>query len=111
MTDDSTTDATDESTHSELELPGSTAEGSVSADGSGHATASDRSLVEYLEWAVFAILVLVLLIATLQFYTAASATINTFVTPRFRPPFKMAFNLAIVLAAGLGLSVLVRRMQ
>ncbi|NLV06637.1 hypothetical protein GOC83_10915 [Haloarcula rubripromontorii] len=64
----------------------------------------------YAQWAVFAILTLVALIATLQFYFSASSAIDTFVTDRYRPLFNAAFNLAVVLACGLGLSVLVRRL-
>ncbi|EMA11988.1 hypothetical protein BDK61_1892 [Haloarcula quadrata] len=64
----------------------------------------------YAQWAVFAILTLVALIATLQFYFSASSAIDTFVTDRYRPLFNAAFNLAVVLGCGLGLSVLVRRL-
>ena len=64
----------------------------------------------YAQWAVFAILTLVALIATLQFYFSASSAIDTFVTDRYRPLFNAAFNLAVILVCGLGLSVLVRRL-
>lgn len=106
MTDDTITD--DESTD-DLDLPGATA-GAGTAPGADDGSLSRRTIVEYLQWALFAILVLVLLISTLQFYNAATSTINTFVAPRFRPPFRMAFNLAMVLVSGLGLSLLVRRL-
>lgn len=68
------------------------------------------SIAVYAQWAVFAILVLVALIATLQFYFSASSAIDTFVTARYRPLFNAAFNLAVLLVSGLGLSVLVRRL-
>ncbi|EMA01925.1 hypothetical protein SAMN05443574_10460 [Haloarcula vallismortis] len=74
------------------------------ADGSG------QSIAVYAQWAVFAILTLVALIATLQFYFSASSAIDTFVTDRYRPLFNAAFNLVVVLGCGLGLSVLVRRL-
>jgi hypothetical protein len=61
-------------------------------------------------WAAFAILVLVALVATFQFYFAASAAITEFVTRRYRPLFRAGFNLVIVLACGLGISLLVRRL-
>jgi uncharacterized membrane protein len=67
-------------------------------------------IATYAQWAVFAILTLVALIATLQFYFSASSAIDTFVTDRYRPLFRAAFNLAVVLVCGLGLSVLVRRL-
>ncbi|MDS0221495.1 hypothetical protein NDI54_09050 [Haloarcula sp. S1AR25-5A] len=68
------------------------------------------AIAVYAQWAVFAILTLVALIATLQFYFSASSAIDTFVTDRYRPLFSAAFNLAVVLVCGLGLSVLVRRL-
>ncbi|MFY4813175.1 hypothetical protein [Haloarcula argentinensis] len=71
---------------------------------------SGPAIAIYAQWAVFAILTLVALIATLQFYFSASSAIDTFVTDRYRPLFNAAFNLAVVLACGLGLSVLVRRL-
>ncbi|MFU1781680.1 hypothetical protein ACM16X_09890 [Haloarcula japonica] len=71
---------------------------------------SGPTIAVYAQWAVFAILTLVALIATLQFYFSASSAIDTFVTDRYRPLFNAAFNLAVVLACGLGLSVLVRRL-
>ncbi|MFC6865098.1 hypothetical protein ACFQGE_16745 [Halomicroarcula sp. GCM10025817] len=72
--------------------------------------AEDRSIRTYAMWAAFAILVLVALVATFQFYFAASAAITEFVTRRYRPLFRAGFNLVIVLACGLGISLLVRRL-
>lgn len=72
--------------------------------------ADGEKLVTYLHWALFSILVLVMLMATLRFYGAASETIRTFVSDRYRSLFMALFNLAIILFSGLGLSVLVRRM-
>ncbi|MBV0903127.1 hypothetical protein [Haloarcula salina] len=69
-----------------------------------------RSIAVFAQWAAFAILVLVALIATLQFYFSASAAIDTFVTSRYRPLFNAAFNLVVLLGCGIGLSVLVRRL-
>lgn len=76
----------------------------------GNGDGEGRSLAVYAQWATFAILVLVALIATLQFYFSASAAIDTFVTPRYRPLFRAGFNLAVLLGCGIGLSVLVRRL-
>lgn len=66
-------------------------------------------VIEILQWAAFAILVLFALIATLRFYFAAGSAINNFVTHEYRPLFQAAFNLVILLASAFGLSVLVRR--
>lgn len=71
---------------------------------------SGPSIAIYAQWAMFAILTLVALIATLQFYFSASSAIDTFVTDRYRPLFNAAFNLVVLLVCGLGLSVLVRRL-
>jgi len=100
---------TDDNSTSDVDRPGAT-DGAGPPPESADQGLSGRSVVEYLQWALFGILVLVLLISTLQFYNAAGSTINTFVAPRFRPPFRMAFNLAMVLVSGLGLSLLVRRL-
>jgi len=89
----------------------------ASADDATHSTDSTtdstnsagQKVVRSLQWAAFAILLLVALIATLRFYFAASNAINEFVTRRYRPLFQAIFNLVILLASALGLSVLVRR--
>lgn len=79
-----------------------------SADDADEATG--RSIREYAMWAAFGILVLVALVATFQFYFAASAAISEFVTRRYRPLFRAGFNLVILLASALGISLLVRRL-
>lgn len=70
-----------------------------------------RSFETYLHWSLFAVLMIVVLLATFGFYFAASEAINRLVTQRYRPLFKAGFNLAVLLTAGLGLSTLVRRMR
>jgi len=69
----------------------------------------DGGIVTYIQWAAFVILALVALVATFRFYFAISNAINNFVTRQYRPIFQAVFNLVILLASGLGLSVLVRR--
>ncbi|MFC7027984.1 hypothetical protein ACFQJ5_10905 [Halomicroarcula sp. GCM10025324] len=86
-------------------------ESSVATEASDTDTGgSDRSIRTYAMWAAFAILVLVALVATFQFYFAASAAISEFVTRRYRPLFRAGFNLLVLLASGLGISLLVRRL-
>lgn len=63
----------------------------------------------YLDYAVLAGLLLLALIAALQFYLNATQTITTWVNPEFRAPFQAAFNLVLLLAAALGISVQLRR--
>lgn len=67
-------------------------------------------MVRYAQWAAFAFLVLVALLATVRLYFAASATVDTFITRRYRPLFMTGFNLVVLLSCGIGLTVLVRRL-
>jgi len=69
-----------------------------------------QRMVRYAQWAAFALLLLVALLATVRLYFAVSATVNTFITRRYRPLFMAGFNLAVVLASAVGLSTLVRRL-
>jgi hypothetical protein len=73
-------------------------------------TDTRQQMVRYSQWAAFAFLVLIALIATVRLYFAVSSSIDTFVTYRYRPLFMTGFNLAVLLGCGIGLSVLVRRM-
>jgi hypothetical protein len=73
-------------------------------------TDTSHRMVRYAQWAAFAFLLLVALLATLRLYFAMSATIDTFVTRRYRPLFMAGFNLAVLLGCGIGLSALVRRL-
>ena len=71
----------------------------------------DKTIVDHLQWALFVILLLVVLVATFRFYFATSWAIDQFVTGRYRSIFQAGFNLAILLVSGLGLSLLVRNMR
>ncbi|WP_135302928.1 hypothetical protein [Haloarcula amylovorans] len=73
-------------------------------------TDAGRSAVEYLEWGALTVLALVALMATFQLYFSVSAAVDTFVTRRYRPLFMAGFNLVVLLACGLGLSTIVRRL-
>lgn len=72
---------------------------------------TQQRMVRYGQWAAFAFLVLVALLATVRLYFAASATIDTFVTRRYRPLFMTGFNLAVLLSCGIGFSVLLSRLR
>jgi hypothetical protein len=63
-----------------------------------------------LDYALLGGLVLLGAFAALQFYLAADRTINVWVTREYRPPFKMVFNLVVLLVVGIGLSRQVRRL-
>lgn len=56
-----------------------------------------------LRYAVIAGLALLALIATLQFYFAASRTINTWIAREYQSLFQALFNLTIMLLAGAGI--------
>ncbi|WP_226013144.1 hypothetical protein [Halomicrobium salinisoli] len=71
----------------------------------------DADLVDYVQWSLLAILLLVALVATFRFYFSMSTAIDNFVSREFRPLFQAAFNLAILLACGAGLTALVRRIR
>jgi hypothetical protein len=64
-----------------------------------------------LDYALLGGLALLGLVAAIQFYLAADQTINVWVTREYRPPFKMVFNLVVLLVVGIGLSRQVRRLS
>jgi hypothetical protein len=63
-----------------------------------------------LDYALLGGMVLLGAFAALQFYLAADRTINVWVTREYRPPFKMLFNLVVLLVVGVGVSRQVRRL-
>ncbi|MGB9956047.1 hypothetical protein ACOZ4B_06620 [Haloferax prahovense] len=92
-----------------------TSEPTASADDAGddeeieNREFADR-MRRYLDYAVLAGLLLLALIAALQFYLNASQTITTWVNPEYRAPFQAAFNLVLLLGAALGVSIQLRRL-
>lgn len=62
------------------------------------------------DYALLGGLVLLGTVAAIQFYLAADRTINVWVTREFRPPFKMVFNLVVLLVVGVGVSRQIRRL-
>ena len=65
----------------------------------------------YVNYAVLAGLLLLAFVAVVQFYFAASSAIGTWVAPDYRAPFRAAFNLVVLLLAGLGISLQLRRLR
>ncbi|WP_458184999.1 hypothetical protein [Haladaptatus sp. NG-WS-4] len=57
------------------------------------------------------LLVLLAIVALFQFYTSALAVIRTFVADQYRPLFNAAFNLIVLLATGIGISYVVRKID
>ncbi|MXR41350.1 hypothetical protein GRX01_08360 [Halobaculum sp. WSA2] len=68
-----------------------------------------RDMVRYVNYLVLVALVVLALIAGIQFYGAVSRTINQWVTAEYRSLFHGAFNLAVLLVAAAGISWQVRR--
>jgi hypothetical protein len=66
---------------------------------------SDASRVRrFLDYALFAALTVVALVAVVGLYTAVSAAISTWVTSEFRPLFRAVFNLVVLLLAVAGIA-------
>jgi len=93
-------ESTDAETPGDAETPAGT------ADESGN---TGSRLVTVVEYATFGILCLLALVATFRFYFAASEAVRVWFSSDFVPVFQAAFNLVVLLAAALGISVLVRR--
>lgn len=106
----------------ELAAPGSPpdgvetpqAEAEESAGGPRSETRSDSTVVtdsmrRYLYRGTFAVLAVIALVATVQFYLNASRVISVWIAPDYRPLFQAVFNLTIVLGCVLALTVLVDR--
>lgn len=75
---------------------------------SGHPL-EGRSAGEVVELVALAGLVVLGAIAAIGFYNSAATAINRLVSPEFQPMFQAAFDLVVLLAAGIGVSVLLRR--
>lgn len=87
---------------------------SASSSGAGSAAASRTltaaKLGRYVNYAVLAGLLLLGLVAALQFYLAAGAAISRWVAPEYASLFRALFNLVVLLLAALGVSVQLRRL-
>ena len=68
-----------------------------------------RSAVEWLELAAVAGLIVVATVTGIGVYSNASAAINRLISPSWVPLFQAGFNLALLLLALAGLSLLARR--
>ena len=81
-------------------------------DGGSDGDDDRRSRIErYVNYAVLGGLLLLAFVAVVQFYVAASSAIGTWVTYEYRAPFRAVFNLVVLLVAGLGVSVQLRRLR
>jgi hypothetical protein len=64
-----------------------------------------------LNYAVLGGLLLLAAISAVQLYLAVGRTISTFVVYEYRAPLLVAFNLAVLLLAALGVSLQLRRLS
>lgn len=72
--------------------------------------AADADVREYLLKGALVLLVVLGVVATLQFYLHAGTAISRLVSSDYRPLFLAVFNLAVVLAVGIGIAQVVRRL-
>jgi hypothetical protein len=119
MTEGETTDADETApARSDEPTPDRTADaaspGDESTDG-GEAADETEGLVSrkqrrYFDYAVLAVLSVLAFVALVQFYLNVSSAIGRWVEPPYRSLFQAAFNLAVLLLAGAGISIQLRRM-
>jgi uncharacterized membrane protein YhaH (DUF805 family) len=62
-------------------------------------------------WAAFGLLGLLTAVALFGFYTSVTRVINIWITDQYQPIFNAVFNLVVVLACLVGLSLLVRLLR
>lgn len=70
-----------------------------------------RDVRELLLRGVLVVLALVAVVALFQFYTSALAVIDEWIAREYRALFRAVFNLAVLLAAGAGISVVLGKLR
>ncbi len=65
----------------------------------------------YLAWGTLAVCSLLALFALVQFYGSMTAAIDLWVEPRHQPLMRAAFNLVVLLASLVGVSLVVRELS
>lgn len=70
----------------------------------------DADVRAYLLKAALVMLAVLGVVATIQFYLSTQTAIRRFASDEFRPVFVAAFNLVVLLAVGVGIAQVVRRM-
>lgn len=76
-------------------------------DGGGRGT---RDVLEYAEWAGLGLCVLLVIVAGLRVYTGIGAFISLWVASKYEPLVSAGFNLAVLLVAAYGATILSRRL-
>lgn len=96
-------EATPDGDHDEAAPASDDPEGAASDDGEADVRA-------YLLKGALVLLVVLGVVATLQFYLSAQTAIRRMASEEFRPAFVAAFNLVVLLAVGVGIAQVVRRL-
>ncbi|MDS0475360.1 hypothetical protein [Natrinema sp. 1APR25-10V2] len=65
----------------------------------------------YLAWGALAVCSLLAIYALTQFYGSVTDTIDLWVDPKYQPPIRAAFNLAVLLSSLIGVSLVVRELN
>jgi hypothetical protein len=73
--------------------------------------AESADVMTYIQWGALVVLVALAVVALLRFYTSASAAIAAWVVPAYEPAFQASFNLVVLLACGVGVSLLARELR
>lgn len=71
----------------------------------------DPAVRTYLFRGALAVLGLVAVVALFGFYQSVNDVIDVFIDGRYRPVFRAAFNLVVLLSAGIGISWTVRELS
>lgn len=71
----------------------------------------DFELRETLYKGALGLFTLLAVVAVLQLYLSMGSVINTFISREYRPLYRVAFNLVVLLAAGIGISWTVRQLS
>ena len=82
-------------------------------DASRDSSIIDRSvpITTYVQWGALVGLLVLAMIAAIQFYTSASRAISLWITSEYVPIFQAGFNLVLLLLAAIGISLLTRRLS
>jgi hypothetical protein len=128
--DDSTGEPTDEPTAEPTDEPTAEPTGEEAAASGGEPTAEPagegrhgrdpgrdgrddegRDVRELLLRGTLVVLGVLAVVALFQFYTSALAAIDQWIAREYRALFRAAFNLAVLLATGIGISLVARELR
>ena len=118
MTETPTTSQTDAETEQPIDQLDATDEGSARTPAASTGTdAGDgldprsETVRRYLTWGALALCSVVAVFAVIQFYASVADAIELWVDPKYQPLMGAAFNLAVLLASLIGVSLLVRELN